>query len=134
MDRCAVTLPVLDRDALACKVFVDSTVGAPELLRAIEARFGPQVGVSTIAAPFAEIDVRRNEDCVERSRRAVADDFVYFRCYLDIVPSAAIDRDAYVSGVVELLAYLRGHDWPAVASCDFEDELQHAVAAVRPSE
>ena len=118
-----MTSTAIDRDALACKLFVDSTVGALELLRAIEARFGPQVGFSTIAAAFGEIDVRRNEDHVERSRRAVADDFVYFRCYLDIVPSAAIGRDAYVSGVAEVISFLRAQEWPTVASCDFEEEL-----------
>ena len=111
-------------DAWSCKVFVDCDAGTEALLDLLARRCGRRAGQSTIVALFAEIDVRRNDHHVEPARRGDADDFVQFSCYIDLVPTGSVDREGYLAGVAALRAALREGGWPAVAACNFEDELR----------
>ena len=116
-----ITLRALED--LYCKVFVDAPLDAQELARLISLRVGEALPWNTVRTDNLELEVRNNDDFLPAQKRKHRDDFVYYRLYLDIDPVSGTARDKYVNEVADLLQWLWGQAFPAVAACDFEDEL-----------
>lgn len=100
-----------------CRVFVESTSGRTDLLLFLCETFGGMIEGRTLRTGDFEVDVAEND------RGAEHGDFLHFRFLLDVVPTASVARSRFVSSVARLLRGFWDERWPAVAACDFEDEL-----------
>jgi hypothetical protein len=112
---------------LYCKIFVDFD-GSRDALVRIAAPAGARVGDGfSFESDELSVDVRRNED-FDAGRRDEPEGFLHFRYYLDVDPVANVARMAYVRAVDQLLGRLWATGAPAVAACDFEDELHQRLS------
>ncbi|MET8703305.1 hypothetical protein ACFVUH_30445 [Kitasatospora sp. NPDC058032] len=99
-----------------CRIFVDGGLRQTRVL--LEAATGGRFDDGVLELPDAVVEVRRNEDAAPG-----AEEFLWWpvTVEIDLPPGPA------PGGVVELVARilraLDGAGRPAVAACDFEDEL-----------
>jgi len=116
-------------DELYCKLYVDTDLDRDGLADFICALLhSSRQSFHGIFADFGEVEVKRNEDFLPVAAREQADDFVYYRYYLDVFPAGAISEQQYVTGVAKLLRGLKKAGMPAAAACSFEEELQAALS------
>ena len=108
---------------LTCKVFVDSVWSRDEVTVNIARSLNGTVDSNTILTPSGEIDVRRNDDFSERTRFAFPDGFVYFPYVAEFYASPGEGLHGQVASVSTVLTNLWDQDIPAIAACDFADQL-----------
>jgi hypothetical protein len=114
----------LDGSSLYCKLFVDAKMPQSALVETLARAVQGRVEGNTIIGATFEIDVRRNEDS-DLMQLEAPDAFVYFPYFLDIEASPGQTRENQIALVAKLLEHLWAERFPAVAACDFEDELPH---------
>jgi hypothetical protein len=114
---------------LGCKIFVNAVSPPRELAELIskalslENSTGP---VSTVIRDeVGEWELRRNEDRGTISERQFPDGFLHFPYVLEFYPRLGVKHEVEVDGVARLLEQLWAGGFPAVASCQYEDELRH---------
>lgn len=66
-----------------------------------------------------EVEVRRSDEWAQAS----SDDFLRWPVHIEVDNDVPESGEVVVPLVIRLLAGLRAADLPAVAACDFEDEL-----------
>ena len=109
---------------LYCKILVDTEMTESELLKLVcEITQGVKQGVRTVATSDYEADVLENDNFDRVRRSKGRDQFLYYRCYLDVFPTPQTLRANYVKAVGGLLEKLWRSGCKAVAACRFEDEL-----------
>ena len=108
---------------LYCKVYIDANVGIESLVSTVAQILEGVEEMNTVILPRCEIDVRKNEEFNEVRRREFPDGFLYFRYYADIEAQLGQQRESQIELVSKLLKRLWSLGFPAIASCDFEDEL-----------
>ncbi|MFD4906432.1 hypothetical protein [Kitasatospora purpeofusca] len=99
-----------------CRIFVDGGLRATRVV--LEAAIGKRFvdGESVLAE--AVVEVRRNEDAV-----AGAADFLFWPVTVEVDFPPGSAPGGAVALVTRMLLALHGAGRPAVAACDFEDEL-----------
>lgn len=113
----------MDNKDLYCKIYVDTQNDRAWLLQKVADHSLGVVAGRTVTSAELTVDVSRNEDFDQESAQ-VADGFVYFGYYLDILPVGSIHRNAYINAIRRLLSGFAEIGIIAVAACDFESELQ----------
>jgi hypothetical protein len=114
---------------LSCRIFLDADPaqrGLAELLSGVAtAEASPGTRSPVIRSAKGELELRRNEDWDNVSARGFPDGFLHFRCVLEFYPRADVRHEAEVDYLARLLDRLWSSGVPAVASCDYENELPH---------
>jgi hypothetical protein len=103
-----------------CKIFVSQTdeAGVKESLAALlRGRFQRH----SMALDNAVIDVRVNPDVADAVD--VGDDFLRWPVVIEVERAESAGDSAIVATVSRILTMLWGAGQPAVAACDYEDEL-----------
>lgn len=113
----------MHRNGLFCKIYVDTDRERSWLVKIIASHLEVKSEGRTIESDRVGVDVSRNED-FDPTRPNLADDFVFFRYYLDVVPGPRVAHADYVVAVSSIMMLLLDNDCRAVAACDFEEELQ----------
>jgi hypothetical protein len=114
---------------LGCKIFFEADSAPKELARLLAEGATLEVSSgltsSVIRSGIGELELRRNEDRHESSARQFPDGFSYFPYVLELYPCPVVRHEDEVHYVAQLLDRLWSSGFPAVASCDYEDELPH---------
>ncbi len=111
------------------KVFVSASLEREALTdlicqysaKATRARF------SEINTDELSLDVRRNDDY-----DPLKDSFINYRYYVDVNPFIGVDKNGFLKALSQLMIFLKRRGLPAVAACDWEDELENLVNAGEP--
>jgi hypothetical protein len=112
-----------DAPDLLCEIFVDTILARSHLLRLLGELASGSINDSTISSDWAKIQVRRNPDRDEVRKNDKREGFLFYPYSVEVDPADFVTREQYVSGVAVLLDGLWKAGCPAVAACDFEDEL-----------
>lgn len=107
---------------LFCRTYVHTSLDQPELIADIAHLLSGSINGNTIVTPSAEIDVLRNDAYDELQSQDFPDGFRYA---IDMV---ALPMQAYANHtalIANMLTYLWAKDVPAVAACDYANELPH---------
>lgn len=115
---------------LDCNIFVE-TEQSPEWLAALLASsFSESLADGpigwTVRTHIGEIEVRRNKEADKDRARSRADGFLYFDYTLELYPFSHTTHADRVLLVASILNLLWAQDLPAVAACDYEDELPYS--------
>jgi hypothetical protein len=110
-------------DNMYCKIYVDSHAEKARLLDLIAVIISGSIKMRTVSSPEFEVDLVVNEEFDEARRVQNADQFLFYRYYLDIEPTECVRRERYVESVSNLLEGLWRSGCKAIAACDFENEL-----------
>ncbi|GAA2637117.1 hypothetical protein [Streptomyces axinellae] len=99
-----------------CKIFIkkDSTIAVMDMVSALT---GGSFERRTMDLPHMVIDVLSNPD------KGLQEDFVAWPVIIEVEKPGATRWDDYLEGVRAMLIYFWESETPAVAACDFEDEL-----------
>lgn len=111
-------------DAPDCTIFVDADISETELVGLVAewlfADDSPVIG--------CEANVLRNADYDSNRRQQFPDGFVYFRYLIDLYMDETIHKTTgpdKAEVVTRLLEGLWDWGYPAVAACNYEDQLPH---------
>jgi len=112
---------------LSCKIFLEADLERKDLAQllseevTLDVSSGPTSSV--IRNEIGELELRRNDDRNEVAARAYPDGFLHFCFVLELYARPTARHEDEVSYVATLLNRLWSSGFPAVASCDYENEL-----------
>jgi hypothetical protein len=107
---------------LECKIYVDANCAKGELATRIAELFSAHAEGTTIEMQCGEVDVQRNDEFDETARLEFPDGFLSFGLLVELyTDDPATPRCA--GAAARILEYLWAQDFPAVAACDYEDQL-----------
>ena len=112
-----------DETHLDCKIYVETPLERHELLSAIGNLLSGSERVNTIYTSDLTIDVLYNSDRDEKHCKDFPDGFLFFRYCIEIYPVSGHTPESRKRIILEMLNYLWSQSWPAVAACDYENEL-----------
>lgn len=114
---------------LDCKIYFDASNG-PDLILAIlqagdffRGLFSFSGHFGTLQSRFGEMDVQVNEDADERKAASFPDGFLHFAQVLEFYPRQDVPFEERKTLMSALLRGLWAKSVPAVAACDYENEL-----------
>ncbi len=116
---------MIDLNDLYCHMYVESDGSRQELSEVIAQAINGTLENFTVVLPLIEVDIRKNKDFDEALRKEFPDGFLYFRYSLDIDASPGQTLENQIKMVADILEHLWSRGYPAVAACDYEDELPH---------
>ena len=114
---------------LSCKIFIEADPARRDLTELLtegatsEVSSGP--ASSVIKSAMGELELRRNDDRDQVSARQFPDGFLHFQFVLEFYRRPDVKHEEEVDYVARLLDLLWSRMFPAVASCDYENELPH---------
>jgi hypothetical protein len=107
---------------LECKIYVDAEGTKEELAKRLAPLLSAAVQGTTLSVPCGEIDVQRNDEFDETQRLEFPDGFLNFRFLVEVyTDDAGTPHCSHV--VIQMLEYFWAQGFPAVAACDYEDDL-----------
>lgn len=114
-------------DDLDCRIYVDTDTSPDRLLDEIAALLpdSRRTGLRTLNAPDCAVDVLRNDEFDLERRTLFPDGFLNFRYSIEFYPALTLPRGAAQYHVARVLRRLWSQGSPAVATCDYEDDLPH---------
>ena len=118
---------------LDCRIYVDANCTLNELVSIIANSLSGLADMRTVQTPHSEIDVVDNDKFDEKRRRDFPGGFNYFRYSVEIYPLVGLPHIDRVALVADLLKYFWSQNWPAVAVCDYEQELPNNGGYKSPS-
>ena len=83
---------------------------------------GNKVALTYIHTDWSVISIRKNREYSAAQYSKAADDFIYWKYYLDVEP-VEIKESLYIKKISDLLKYLKGYCRGVIAACEFEGEL-----------
>ena len=112
-------------DELDCRIFANARLD--QILSCVAcvatAPLEPAPTGTTMATPCGELDVRRNPDADPACAADFPDGFLRFEATLELFPDSTVPRDTRIDFVSNLLRRLWATGIPAVAACDYEQDL-----------
>jgi hypothetical protein len=109
----------MDFDEVDCAIYVDAPGVEPLMELLVELTGGRRDRGWTVEAPGLALYVDRNDEADAALRSTPVEGFLYFAFELEVY---AHERPA-TALVTRLLEELWARGWPAVAACEYEDEL-----------
>ena len=110
-------------DNLYCKVFLDTNLSYENLFSIVwEYIGGNREALTYINTDWCEISIQKNKEYNVTQYLMNANDFIYWKYYLDIEP-VKCEENMYINKLSDLLKYLKGYCRGVIAACDFEEEL-----------
>jgi hypothetical protein len=118
---------VVDLSELDCKIYVEAEQ-TPDELATLLAQSLPEATLidavtRIVQTRFGEVEIRRNKEADRIRAQEFPDGFLYFRYALELYPFPTVAHEERVSLAASILKLLWSRGWPAVAACDYEDEL-----------
>jgi hypothetical protein len=119
-----------DLNHLDCKIFVEARQNLDDFVALLIPSL-PERGISespggrTVQTKFGDVEIRRNEVADELQARKFPDGFLHFSYCLELYLNPAISQKERVHFVAGMLNGLWSQGLPAVAACDYENELPH---------
>jgi hypothetical protein len=114
---------------LGCKIFFEADSALRDLVEFLAGEPKSKVSIgpasSVIKSAPGELELRRNDDHDEVSARQFPDGFLHFQYVLEFYRRPEVKHEEEVDYVARLLDRLWSCGFPAVVSCDYEDELPH---------
>jgi hypothetical protein len=117
---------VMDFMDFDCTIFVDGASSKAELFGWLAEAIVGQASERRVVAPGVGILARHNDEDNVRDKSDPHDGFLFFSHIVEVHFDSSITRDRRVREVSKMLEYLWSHNVPAVAACDYEDELPRA--------
>jgi hypothetical protein len=112
---------------LSCKIFFEADPAQADLVELLaqvpNSKVSSGPASSIIKSPMGELELRRNDDRDKVSAQHFPDGFLHFQYVLEFYRRPEVKHDEEVGYVARLLDRLWSCGLPAVASCDYEDEL-----------
>jgi len=118
-----VTGEEIDLSELDCKIFVDGAPDVSELNVWLADLVGGEITDGSVQADGIEMIVAENDEADERAKTEPRRGFLFFDHLVEVYFAASAAHDRRVLEVSRSLEYLWGRGLPAVAACDYEDEL-----------
>jgi hypothetical protein len=126
-----------DTQEMDCKIYVETDLPPQKLGKRLAALLSGTVSdspaSSTVHTPLAELDIRKNSDADSLLARGFPDGFLFFSQVVEIYPAPKADRELRVALVAGILRHFWSQGFPAVAACDYEDNLPHRGGYNDPS-
>lgn len=107
---------------LYSKVYVNADVARGDLAQLIADSLDGTASHSSVQVGESEIDIEENDD-FDPAQVDTPDGFLFYRYYLDVMPTDVQTRDGQIAVVSQLLESFWSYGWPAVAAADYEEEL-----------
>lgn len=107
---------------LYSKVYVNADVARGDLAQLIADSLDGTASHSSVQVGESEIDIEENDD-FDPAQVDTSDGFLFYRYYLDVMPTDVQTRDGQIAVVSQLLESFWSYGWPAVAAADYEEEL-----------
>lgn len=109
-------------DPLYCTIFVDSALPPAETRALVAHAASGHLDVTGVVSPELEVTIKGN-GYADGPSPATGAEFLTYRYYAEVEPTPQASREVYVAAIGRLLQDLWVRGIPAVAACDFEDEL-----------
>lgn len=109
----------MDLDEVDCAIYVDAPGLEPLMELLVELTGGRRERDWTVDAPGLHLYVDRNDEADDTLKTVPGDGFLHFAFEVEVY---AGERPA-IALVSRMLEALWARGWPAVAACDYEDEL-----------
>lgn len=110
---------------LYCHLYVDANVSEEALATDLAKLLGARAEGESVSTKEGDLSVRRNKEFDAEMRKDPLDGFLYYHLHVDVEPAMEIGREKAVAFISNLLEHLWSRDYPAVAACDYEDDLPH---------
>lgn len=104
---------------LYCKIFLQTNLDFAALFGMLNDRVGGKPHGRRISTTQMTIDLALNDD----HDNAFPQNETRWKYYLDVSPLPRVNASDYKAAIRHLLLSLRSDGFPAVAACEFEDEL-----------
>ncbi|WP_160714181.1 1,4-dihydroxy-6-naphthoate synthase [Chitinophaga solisilvae] len=108
-----------------CKIFIAVDMPRESLISIIADKYdleGSPFG--SWSSGYFDMDIRINKDFNEQASKLFPDGFLHFEYYLDILFRQDLEDDEVMINMIsDLLVWLWGNNYPAIAACDFENLL-----------
>src|SRR5262245_4553276 len=112
-----------------CKVFVDGAPNTAALITWIAEAADGSPTDDGVQAPGLEMIAEDNDDAGPRAKLERDPGFLFFDHFVEIYFAPSVGFDRRVTEVSKVLEYLWGLSRPAVAACDYEDQLPRLAGA-----
>jgi hypothetical protein len=112
----------MQNDKLICAIYVDAAPDG-EWVGRVADDVGGIYEAGTITTSTAEFDVRENDEFDCSRRTEFPDGFLFFRFRLEMFALPGAADEELVNLTARMLEWFWSREWPAVASCDFENLL-----------
>ena len=108
-----------------CRIYLHSNLTMEELTDSVANLYqGEGTGLGIIVTAWAEIYIFENSDYKRGRTYEFPDGFLYFKYIIFIDPlPVKIDFQDFLIKTINVLYFFWNQNYPAVAACDFEDEL-----------
>ena len=104
-----------------CKIYLHSELDKKALESKLLYWLDAKLDTFTIVTNNYEVSLCKNDEFTVLKAKDYPDGFLYFRYFLEI--ESITDDDEFKSAMTKLLSFLWEKNIPAIAACDFEDEL-----------
>lgn len=132
-----------DINTLDCKIYVEANISRDELVGyVVNLLSGTASGTGftkTVFTRYFEIDIMENNDFDENHRKDFPDGFLYFRYFMEFYALPGSASEARIALVTTVLQGLWSRGLPAVAACNYEDQLpykggykSHSIPWIKP--
>jgi hypothetical protein len=113
----------VDLSELDCKIFVDGVPNTTELIKWIAEAVDGSTTDDGARAPRLEMIAADNDGADPRAKLERKRGFLFFDHFVEIYFAPSVGLDRRVTEVSKVLEHLWGLGRPAVAACDYEDQL-----------
>lgn len=117
------TINLIDEPNYYCSLFTDSNVSREELILRLAKFFGVSPNRHYLSNEKGEVGILKNKDYDAELRKDETDGFLHYRYLLEVEPKDDLGEENAVNLVGKILEYLWLQNFPAVASCDYEEKL-----------
>jgi len=104
-----------------CKIYLHSGLDNKELESKLLYWLDAKLDTFTIITNSYEISLCENDEFSIPKSKDYPDGFLYFRYFLEI--ESTTEDEEFKSAIAKFLSFLWKKNIPAIAACDFEDEL-----------
>ena len=122
-------LPTLNEGSLACKIYVETELPmrdiAGELAKSLQGSLSHSTAASEVSFVSGEIEIRRNNNADVAQATQFPDGFLFFRYAIEQYGVLNEVRNEQINATAKILERLWSLEIPAVAACDYEEELPH---------
>lgn len=111
------------QNELLCQVYIDSALSRTELLAIIANILSAEIDGYSLEGESFEADLLLNDRYNEDLKKQRPDGFLHYRYLVEFFQTFSERNESNKKAIAGLLKVLWNKNIPAVAACDFEDEL-----------
>ena len=108
---------------LFCRLFLDTNASIEDVNELLRTYLNARIDKGSVISTFGSYDLMKNESYDTHAKSEFPDGFTFFPYTIEIEPEGEKDSKLYIEEIGNLLTKLWKNAIPAVAACDFENEL-----------